>query len=257
MNKELIKTKDINFGYGRVKILNHLDLVIGAGKFVSIIGPNGSGKTTLLKLLAGITNPDSGMVQYLGQDLKTLPHKKRAKEFSIIFQHNHSRFPFTCLEMVMLGRYPHRNRLDGYSEKEIDFVLEIMRKTETIEYARKMITEISGGELQRVIIARALAQNPRVIFMDEAFSELDICAKVRCIRLLKNLIKEDGLSVISIMHDLNMAYMFSDDVIALKKGKVEGYGHPHRVMDNKLMRNVFNIDVEVIENKGFFINAQV
>ena len=84
-----------------------------------------------------------------------------------------------------------------------------MRKTETIEYARKMITEVSGGELQRVIIARALAQNPKVLFMDESFSELDICAKVRCIRLLKNLIREDGLSVISIMHDLNMAYMYS------------------------------------------------
>lgn len=253
MSQGILHVKDLEFSYGRVKILKKLNMEIQEGRFVSIIGPNGSGKTTFLKLLAGITKPAHGRVLYKGMDIETFTARQAAREFSFIFQHNHSRFPFTCLEMVMLGRHPHKSRLQGYSAKDLDFVSKVMKRTQTLDYADKMVNEISGGELQRVIIARALAQQPKVLFMDEAFSELDICAKMHCIRLLKNMIKEEGLSVISIMHDINTAYSFSDDVIALKDGRLVGNGHPHQVMTKKFIRDVFDIDVEMIENKGFFI----
>ena len=249
----MLRVKDLDFNYGRARILKKLNMEIDEGRFVSIIGPNGSGKTTFLKLLAGITKPAHGSVAYKGIDIKIFTARETAKEFAFIFQHNHSRFPFTCLEMVMLGRHPHKSRIQGYSDKDLDFVGEVMKKTQTIDYADKMVNEISGGELQRVIIARALAQQPKVLFMDEAFSELDICAKMHSIRLLKNMIKEEGLSVISIMHDINTAYSFSDDVIALKNGQLAGCGHPHQVMTKQFIRDVFDIDVEMIENKGFFI----
>ncbi|WP_432402298.1 ABC transporter ATP-binding protein [Wukongibacter sp. M2B1] len=251
----MFKIENVNFSYGNKKILHDIDFGIRKGTFLSIIGQNGSGKTTLMNLLNGMNIDYSGSIKYLDRDLPDYNISERSKNFSIISQKNTIEFPFTCMEVVMMGRNPYKNRLNSLSEEDIRLVIDVMKKTNTLKFANSLITEISGGEFQRIILARALAQNPRVLFLDEAFSAMDISYKINAIKLIKKLVKEEGLTVISVMHDINIAYKFSDEICALKQGRLHGVGKPDEFITEDFILDVFNIEVEKVDNKGFFVKV--
>ncbi len=251
----MFKIDNINFSYGSKRILHDISFQIKEGAFLSLIGPNGSGKTTLINLLNGMKTDYTGNIEYLDRNLIEFSVEEKAKNFSVISQKNGIDFPFTCMEIVMMGRTPYKNRLSSLSEKDLEVVIDVMKKTKTLKFANSLINEVSGGEFQRIILARALAQNPRVLFLDEAFSAMDISYKINAIKLIKELVKEHGLTVVSVMHDINIAFNFSDEVCALKGGKLMGFGKPSEFITEGFIYDVFNIEVEKVENKGFFVKV--
>lgn len=249
----MIKLENIYFSYGKKEILRDIRLEIKGGQFVSIIGANGSGKTTLLNVLFGLEKSQTGKIIINDKELSKYTIEERAKMFSFVSQRHDVKFPFSCLEVVMMGRNPYKSRLKPLSKEDINIVYQVMEETETIKFADTSITEISGGEYQRVILARALAQNTPILFLDEAFSAMDISYKMKAIKILKKRVKKYNLTVISVMHDMNLAYSLSDSVCVLGKGRIIAHDCPKVCMDEELIKEAFDISVEKIEGKGFFI----
>lgn len=249
----MIKAENIYFNYGSKTILNKVSLKIKKNTFNSIIGPNGAGKTTLMRLISGLNKSFEGNITYNDNDYRTIGPKERARSYAIVQQHYSTRFTYTCYEMICMGRHPHMSRLDKLGRYDYDLVNLTIDNLKIQELVDKKTSEISGGEFQKVILARALVQEPEVLFLDEAFSEMDISAKLGMIKMLKKSVDEGKLTVISIMHDLNTAYRFSDNIHMLKGGKLYGSGSPTDIFTEESVRNVFNLDVEILPGKGFII----
>ncbi|RKD21475.1 iron complex transport system ATP-binding protein [Caminicella sporogenes DSM 14501] len=248
--------QNITFGYGKFNIFENLSFKIDRedkGKFISIIGPNGCGKTTLLNILTGELKPKKGKIFYRQRDLSSYTIKELSKKIAVVRQRTNISFPFTCFDIVMMGRNPYRERLNEPTDEDIDIVVSFMKKTDTYKFMNSLVTEISGGEYQRVMLARALSQSPEILLLDEAFSAMDIAYKVKSLKLLKQVIREKNITVLSIMHDLNLVYKFSDKVCVISNGKVVRYGDSKKVLDQDLIKKVFAVDVELIEGKGFLI----
>ncbi len=251
----MIKTEGLCFSYGKKIILDHLDLNISKGEFISIIGANGSGKTTLMNCLSGLNENYDGQIYYQDKALSQYTIHERSKQFAYIAQNKKINFPFTCFEVVAMGRHPYKNRLSTVSIQDTEMVTQAMNLTDTYQFADELITEISGGEFQRVIFARTLVQRPNIIFLDEAFSSMDISHSVNALKILKEIVRKEEKTVIAVMHDINLAYRFSDKVCMLKKGKIVDYGRPDEIVDVKSIKYTFNIDVEKVDEFGFYITT--
>lgn len=251
------EVKNLSFSYKTKKTLHELNFSIRQGDFMTIIGPNGSGKTTLLNLLTGFFKPQNGDIYFNGKSLQSYNIKSLAKKIAVVPQDVSIRFPFTCLEVVMMGRAPYKDRVKQLSDRDLEIVYQSMEKTDTLQYTDALINEISGGEKQRVIFAKALAQTPEVLFLDEAFSSMDIYYSVKFLNLLKNLTADNGITVVSIMHDLNMADTYSDTILALNDGRVAGWGCREEVMEPKLINSLFNINVEKTGSRGLVVLPQL
>lgn len=249
----MFNIKNLSFSYGAKEVLNNLNFTINKGSFFTIIGPNGSGKTTLLKLLTNHFNKYEGSISLQDKDLRKYTIKEIGQKVAIVPQDMSIKFPFTCLEVVMMGRKPFKSNFSKVKGEDLKIVHKCMELTDTLEFLDKPITELSGGERQRVILAKSLAQTPEIIFLDEAFSNMDICYSIKLLNILKKLVKEENLTVVSIMHDLNMVDTFSDDVLALNKGKIAGLGSVKDVMDPSFIEELFNIKVKKIGEKGLAI----
>lgn len=245
--------ENLEYRYDKKPVLKDINLDVEQG-FVSIIGPNGSGKTTLMKLTSGLLPLKRGNVLINGTSIQQLSNLQRARCFTMIQQKQFFPFPFSCLEMVSLGRYPHRKKINELETEDYQIVIDAMKATDTLQFRDKLITEVSGGEQQRVTLACALAQQPKILFLDEAFSSMDISYQANLIVLLKQFVREKRLTVISIVHDLNLAYRYSDRVCILKNGEIKGYGHPHAAMTKDVISDVFDVNVELIERRCFVID---
>ncbi|MEG1774646.1 MAG: ABC transporter ATP-binding protein, partial [Oscillospiraceae bacterium] len=191
---------------------------------------------------------------FRGNDLRRMPPAERSKQIAIVHQNQDCNFPFTCFEMVLMGLSPHRARFERLKEAELLEAEAVMALTDTLPFAEKQITQISGGELQRVLLARAIAQKPSLLLLDEAMSDLDISAKISMTKLLKRLVSDRNMTVIGIHHDLNTAYRFSDHMVALQHGKVVADGTPQEVMTASFLQQVFGVKGEIFGDKGFFIH---
>ncbi|CAH2212030.1 ABC transporter ATP-binding protein [Tepidibacter aestuarii] len=251
----MIKVEAVSFKYNEKMILDSISLDVDKGKFLSIIGPNGSGKTTLLNLLTGYLKADKGSIEYMGKNISNYSVEELSQNFAVINQKGDIKFPFTCLEIVMMGRKPFLKRINKLSQIDKKIVYKAMESTDTLKFANSIITQISGGEFQRVMIAKALTQEPKVLFLDEAFSAMDISQKIKCLKIIKKLVDTKNVTVISVIHDLNLAYMFSDEVCVLKDGKVVANGKTNDVMTTDFIGEVFDIQVDQVEDKGFLIRA--
>jgi iron complex transport system ATP-binding protein len=249
----MFDVQNLWFQYGAAPVLKNMSFSLERGKLYSVVGPNGAGKTTLLNVLTGALKPHQGTIRFLGQTITSYSVEELARYFAIISQRAAIRFPFTCLEIVMMGRNPFAKRLKRLSSKDMDVVHEVMERTDTLRFADTLITEVSGGEFQRVIFARALAQQPTVLFLDEAFSGLDIAHKIRSLKLIRQLVEHERLTVFAIMHDLNFAYAFSDEVLTLKDGELQGFDAPKTLMTSAFIHSVFDIHVDHIEDKGLLV----
>ena len=257
MCKNIMKIENLSFGYQQNRIINDVNCDIEEGKFISLIGPNGSGKSTMLKLICGILEKEQGDIFYKDQNIEDINILDRAKEITAIHQREKNEFPFSCMDTVIMGLHPHRNRFEPINDDQLALIEEIMIKTDTLQFADKLITEISGGELQRVILARALVQQPKLLLMDEAMSDMDVNAKINLTKLVKEMVDEKGVTVLAVNHDLNLAYKFSDQIIAVNNGTVDSTGNPDSVMNEAFFERVFKVKADIIKGKGFFIHDNI
>jgi len=240
-----LKACDIHFYYGAKKILDGISFTAEKGELIGIVGPNGSGKTTLLKVLDGILKPKFGSVYLDGRKIQEMGIDEIARNIAVVPQDLSTDTEFTVFEMVMMGRIPH---LGKFSIETIEDEVEVekwMKLTETLHLADRKMSEISGGERQRVIIARALAQEPRVLLLDEPTANLDVCYQLQIMDLLKKLTREFKLIVICAIHDLNLASRYCDRLILLRDGRIAAMGKPIEVITTENLRKVFEVEVKI------------
>ncbi len=256
MSEALLTVDQVSFAYGSRPVLRDISFQAPAGQYISLVGPNGSGKTTLFQIISGYYPAARGRVAYQGREIRRIPAQQRAAQIAMVAQGQRLDFPFTCLEMVLLGLHPHRARFQRLGPGQLEEALDMMERTDVRRFAQKPVTELSGGELQRVVLARALMQKPRLLLLDEAMSELDIAARAAMMKLLKSLVRE-GLTVLGIHHDLAAAYRYSDRVIALSQGQLAADGRPEQVFTRDFFHQVFFVDAEIWPGKGFFINDSI
>ncbi len=239
----LLSAQNLSFSYANVPTLIDIDFALECGALRALLGPNGSGKTTLLKLLTGILQPTRGAVLYDDADLKTLSRREIARRVALVPQELNLQFGFSVRQMVMLGRTPHVSALGGPSKQDREVVERVMEMTEIQEMRERVVTELSGGEQQRVVIAMALAQEPQALLLDEPTVHLDISHQIEILDLVRKLNRERGLTVLATMHDLNLAALYFDDLVLLERGRIVAQGTPSDVLNAERIREVFNANV--------------
>lgn len=243
---ELIKTINLSFSYDKKVILNNISLSFEKGKFYSVIGPNGSGKSTFIKNISKIIAPNHKSVFIDEQDICSINNKDLAKVVAAIPQNILIDYEFTTFDIVMMGRSPYKRRFEDFNSEDEKIVEKYMKSTNTWTLKDKLITELSGGEVQRVIAARALSQETDIILLDEPTSHLDIQYQIEFLNFFKSL--KSNKIIIAVLHDLNLASIFSDEVILIKNGEVVDKGTPWEVISKENINHVYNLPVEIIEN---------
>ncbi|MDD2496978.1 MAG: ABC transporter ATP-binding protein [Desulfitobacteriaceae bacterium] len=244
-----INVQQLDFSYGDRSILENLNFEIASGSFITIIGPNGSGKSTLLKNLSASLIPQKGAVLLDREDIYRINKRSLAKQLAVVPQDNNVDFEFSVLESVLMGRMPHQNRFTGDDERDVAIARWAMELTGTWDLKDRYITTLSGGELQRVVVARALTQEPKVLLLDEPTSHLDIQYQYDLLELLRTLNRTKGLTIVAVLHDLNLAAQFSDQVILLNRGKIMAYGPPVEVLTLQNIKEVYQIEAVISQNE--------
>jgi len=240
--------KRVSFSYNGIKALEDVTFEVVEGEVLGIIGPNGAGKTTLLRCINRTLKPQTGVVLIDGRDVARWSRREIARRMGLVPQNSTITFPFTVLEVVLMGRHPHQSPLGGESERDLEIVREAMRLTDTLRFASRPITELSGGEWQRVIVARALAQEPSVLLLDEPTLHLDINHQLEVLNLVQQLTKERGLVTVLTSHDLNLAARCCDRLLMLNQGQVYALGTSEEVLTPANIRQVYRVEAEVIRH---------
>lgn len=240
----MIEIDSLYCGYGKREVLKDLNLHLEPGEFVGILGPNGSGKSTLLFAIAGVLPYRSGSIRIRGDEVSGTTTRLRARQMASVPQKSEVSFPFKCLSVVLMGRYPFLSRFGGYSQQDMDKALDAMEQTETIHLAQRMMTEVSGGEAQSVIIARALAQETEILLLDEPTSSLDVAKKIQIFDLLgrKN---AAGVTVLCALHDLNLAALYCRRLVFLKHGKIVLDGFTEETFNDENLSRIYETDIRV------------
>jgi len=235
---------NISFAYiPKIPTVHDVTLEIRKGEFLTLVGPNGSGKTTLLRLMDRILLPGRGTIRLEDRNLNAYSRFELARKIAFVPQEPAPQFPFTVAEVVLMGRAPHTRGSVFENAHDRDVARSMMKLTDTVHLADKAITAVSGGERQRVMIARALAQEPAIILLDEPNAHLDIAHQIDVFRILKRLNTETGMTVISVSHDLNLASSYSDHVALLVCGSLLAAGTPEQVLTETRIREAFQTDV--------------
>lgn len=229
--------------FGDKTILQDIVMSMSRGEVVSIIGPNGAGKTTLLKSLASILPPARGKVWLDGRDVRSFAANELAKKQGYVPQHSSFGFPLTVMETILLGRKPYIKW--GITAKDMRVVTDIMDKLQLTEMSERFLDELSGGERQKVLIARALAQEPQVLLLDEPTSALDIRHQLEVLELVRELAQQQHVLVILILHDLELAARYSDCIYLLQDGKIFASGRPEEVCTPSHLEQVYGVQVEI------------
>jgi len=243
MSKLVIK--DVSFSYLNGFSLRHIDLTVERGEKVALIGPNGSGKTTLIKLAAGVLPPRHGEVLLDGASLKSLSRMEIAQRIAVVPQYFHIPFAFTVGAVVMLGRTPFIKALSGETERDHSMARRAMELIGIEQFSSRTFNELSGGERQKVILAMALAQEPKLLLLDEPTAHLDINHQVAILELVKGLNREQGVTVVGAMHDLNLAALYFDRLVLLKEGAIVADGSPSAVLTERTIYDVFGASVHI------------
>lgn len=241
----MLKVQNISASYREDKVLEGISFQAGEGEFLGIIGPNGAGKTTLLKVMTGVKQPLAGKVMLDGKVLDSLSRKQIARRMAVVPQSSFIPPLFTVEDVVSMGRYPHQKSRFATTEEDMKVVEEAMRKTNTTVFRHRLINELSGGERQEVIIARALAQKPKILMLDEPTANLDIKHQMKILGLARTLVREGGITVIMVIHDLNLAARFCDRLVLLHNRKIYSQGKPKDVLTPQNLKAAYEVEVEV------------
>jgi iron complex transport system ATP-binding protein len=240
----LLEVKGVTFGYEREPLLYDVRVQVRKGEMVGLLGPNGSGKTTLLRLVSGVLRPQQGTVVLEGRDLPDWGRRGVARNIAVVPQELHVPFAFTVEQMVSLGRTPFVNLLGSRSSLDANIVLDAMHAADIGPLAGRIFNELSGGERQRVMVAMALAQQPKLLLLDEPTAHLDIKYQIDVLELVQRLNRERGVTVIAAMHDLNLAARYFPRLLLFQRGVVADAG-PAEVLEPHLLKRVYGIDVQV------------
>jgi iron complex transport system ATP-binding protein len=243
--KVSITLNDLTVGYDAAPVLSGVTIDIAGGEFVGIIGPNGSGKTTLLRTVSRVLKPSSGAALIDGKNVFEVSPRELAREVGVVPQETAPAFDFTVREIVMMGRAPHLKRFQMEGTRDLAIAEESMRQTGTLELADRQFAALSGGERQRVVVARALAQQPRVILLDEPTSHLDINYQFEILGLIRRLNRDRGITVLAVLHDLNLAAHYCDRLVMVGEGKIQAVGAPADVLTSQNVKHVYGVDVLV------------
>ena len=235
-----VDAQAVSFSVEAKTLLDGVDVRAERGQFLGLIGPNGAGKSTLLRALSGVLRYQEGAVALEGSDLQSMPARDVAAMLALVPQIAPYTQGFTAFELVVMGRYPHLGRFQVEGEADDRIAREAMRRTETEQFAERTLDTLSGGERQRVFLARALAQQPRVLLLDEPTSNLDILHQLKILGLVRTLV-DDGLTVIAAIHDLNLAARYCDRLVLLSEGRVVTEGPPEEVLAPETIESTFGV----------------
>ena len=236
-----IETKKLNIGY-KSDLIKEIELAAGSGEIVTLIGPNGCGKTTLLKTLTGELKKRGGVIFLDGKDKDALKPSEIAQKMSIVMTYRVKPQLMTCREVVETGRYPYTGRLGILSDKDMQKVREAMELTDVSEIGDAFFTDISDGQRQRVLLARAICQEPEILVLDEPTSFLDIRHKIDILERVRSFAKEEKVAVVMSLHELGIARNISDKVVALGQGQVMKIGTPKEVFTEEFIRKLYNLE---------------
>jgi iron complex transport system ATP-binding protein len=253
----VMEVKNLSFSYGNNKVLKDTSLVIEEGKITTIMGANGCGKSTLFFLMTKNLIPDKGKILLNKKNIQNLQLTDFAKKVSIVHQYNSSAEDITVERLVSYGRTPYIRLLSGHSDEDerlIEWALEVTNLT---KYRDREVGRLSGGQRQRVWIAMALAQNTKLLFLDEPTTYLDIRYQIEILQLIKKLNQDYGITIVMVLHDINQAIYFSDQVIGLKDGKVIVEGSPKEAITTESIFKLYGIrlDVTMVEGKKIVLTV--
>ncbi|MCD5413590.1 MAG: ABC transporter ATP-binding protein [Clostridiales bacterium] len=239
-----METKKLSFNISTKQILKDVSLKVEKKQIVGLIGPNGSGKTTILRHIYRFINTEKNKVFLNKKCIQSYSYRDSAKEITVMQQENSSDFDYSVLEMVLLGRTPYRKYYEVFTVEDTEIAIKALKSIGMEEYSERRFSTLSGGEKQRVLIARSLAQNAEVLILDEPTNHLDVHYQWALMDLIKTLDK----TVLSVFHELNLAASYCDYIYVLNDGEIFAKGKPMELLSSKLLSEVFRIDVQVIED---------
>jgi len=240
------EVRNLSFSFGDKRVLRDISFEAADGEFLGLMGPNGSGKTTLLRCMTHYLQTEENRIFINGKPLQSLTSTDLAKTFAVVPQSSSTDFTFSAHDIVMMGRFPHMSsRLAGYGKVDDAIVRSAMEKTNTWHFAARPFYALSGGERQRVIIARAIAQQPQGLLLDEPTVYLDINGQLEVMDLIKKLNRSEGISVVAVLHDVNLAARYCDRIALLSQGRLEAIASPKEVLTPELIQSVYGVDVVV------------
>lgn len=248
--EKIIEGEGINFSYDGTEVLKGISISISKGKWVGLLGANGAGKSTLLKIMSGILNPKSGKLLYKMKEIKSLDKREIAKKIAYVPQSSSFGFPFTVAEVVLMGRAPYFGKFEFERERDWEIARHAMETVGIGHLQDRLVTEISGGEKQLTSLARALAQEPEIMVLDEPTTSLDLKHRTEIMKLLAKLKYEKNISLIWATHDIFSALFYFDEIIMLKDGKVFAAGNTEEVLTEEILAAVYGIDVTVRKENG-------
>lgn len=239
-----LSVKDLKVDIATKQIVKGISLSVNDNEFIGLIGPNGSGKSTLLKAIYRVLKPSSGSVFLDGKDMKDINPKTIAKNLAVVSQFNNINFDFKVIDIVLVGRSPHKSLLESENKNDYSIATEALKKVGMDHYSNRSFTSLSGGEKQRVILARALAQEPKILILDEPTNHLDIKYQIEILSLVKNL----GICVLAALHDLTLASQYCHKLIVLKDGEIVAEGIPKEIVTSEMIKDVYDIDSYIYTN---------
>lgn len=240
-----ISVDNLSLHFGANQVLAGLNISFSANRFTGIIGANGSGKSTLLKCIYRVLHPSTGAIFLDGCHSKKMTSRETARLLGVVAQHNAYNFEFSVAEIVLMGRSPHKKLMEQDSAEDFSIVEQALKRVGLSAYRERLFSTLSGGEQQRVILARALAQQTRALILDEPTNHLDIRYQFQLLSTVKKL----GLTVIAAIHDLNLAALYCDEIYALHEGKIIASGSPEEVLTVGLVQQLYGVDAEIGRNR--------
>ncbi|GAE01810.1 ferric enterobactin transport ATP-binding protein fepC [Clostridium botulinum B str. Osaka05] len=245
----MINIQDFTIGYNNKVIVKNFNLKVDKGDMLTIIGPNGSGKSTVLKAIGRLLKPMEGIIHLDGKLLWNMSNKDIAKEMACLSQHNSAPKDMTIRRIVGFGRNPHKAWFESLNKEDEEIIDWALENTNLKHMENKKITSVSGGERQRAWLAMALAQKPKVLLLDEPTTYLDINNQIEILELVRQLNKNLKLTVVMVLHDLNQAAKYSNRVLVLKNGEIQALGKPEEILNKKLIRDVYSVDMNILKNQ--------
>lgn len=247
-----LEAKDIEAVLGGNAILRGVSLEVEPNEFVGIIGPNGSGKSTLLKCIYRVLKPQAGIVELDGTDIRELSYKKSAQSIAVLAQHNYYNFEFSVQDVVLMGRSPHKRAMERDNAQDYAIVAQALETVGMADMAKRSFSTLSGGEQQRVILARALAQQTPCLILDEPTNHLDITYQLELMDIVQGL----GRTVVAAIHDLNIAAMYCTRLFVMEKGQLVASGTPEEVLTPELIRQVYGVKAKVFRDEAGILRIQ-
>jgi len=243
-----VNVKNLSYAYANRPVLKDLTFAVEAGVFFIIIGPNGSGKTTLMKLISGLLKPHQGRLEILNRPIDQYTRKALAKRIAFVPQMASVDFPFTVAEMVLMGRSPYLGMLGLEQEKDLEIARQAIAFTGLEHLTHRKLDQLSGGEQQRVYIARAICQEPDIILLDEPTASLDLAHQIRLMDMMETLKNEKGITVVMVSHDVNLAAMYGNQLLLLNNGHIVCQGPPEDVLTFQKLEETYGCTLLVDES---------